>query len=267
MPKKDKAPAFQFYPDKYQDHTTHLSAEAYRAYHRLLCWMWSHSPDQHSMNDSDIAWKIATKVSDTALLNVVRAEIMEPEQPLLRIRKRDEKLYNNGLKKERDKQAKRRKQTSSAAKQRWHKDLTPMQTHSKRTDSALRKPCPLSPSLSPTPPIVKKKRELISYTPDFKRFYNAYPRSTDKHPGFIAFGKVMAMGIAPELVIKGAMAYANHCAKEGIEQKFIKQPATWLNNHCWEDEYGTQANKSGMADGAAMMAADDARRKAREAGK
>ena len=42
--------------------------------------------------------------------------------------------------------------------------------------------------------------------------------------------------------MEGLENYLKDIAKNNTEKKFIKQPATWLNKGCWDDEY-EQENK------------------------
>lgn len=193
----NKSPAFQFYPDKFQAGTGHLSAESYRAYHRTMCWMWLHSPNQHTMQDTTTAWKKATLIDDPDKLATVRAEIMDEEMPLFSVRKRDKKLVSKGLKKEHDKQKTRRTQTQEAAKLRWAKHLKAMRLQSERNPQTMQTVCPTAPTPSvvpsPTPttkpltakstrarfvpPTLEQVKERImdkGYGVDADKFWNHY---------------------------------------------------------------------------------------------
>jgi hypothetical protein len=70
----------------------------------------------------------------------------------------------------------------------------------------------------------------------FERLWDAYPRRVDKAKALKCF-----MGLSPEeaeLAIAGAAKYAAECKRERKEERYIKHPATWLNNRCFED-YGS----------------------------
>ena len=54
----------------------HLSPEAYQAYHRILCWMWLHSPNHYSMRDTEVAWKKATFIRDAGVLQTIKKELV-----------------------------------------------------------------------------------------------------------------------------------------------------------------------------------------------
>lgn len=116
----DKAPAFQFYPDKWLAGTGHLSPEAYMAYHRLLCWLWLHGKNHCSMKDTTEMWKIATGMNGNSLTSA-KKEIMSPDFSLLR--KRGVNVFSKGLQKESEKQQKRSQQSKDAIKARWDREL------------------------------------------------------------------------------------------------------------------------------------------------
>lgn len=139
----NKAPAFQFYPDKALAGTVHLSGEAFKAYWRVVWWMWLHGKNHCQMPDTETAWRIATGIDGADRLNAARDEIMDPCFPLFK--KRAGVLTNNGLKKESKKQAKTRTVRSNAAKARWDKELQ----QSKSTANASNVQCLPSPSPSP----------------------------------------------------------------------------------------------------------------------
>jgi hypothetical protein len=115
----NKSPAFQFYPDKWESHTRHLSDLAYRIYHEMLCWMWQHGPEHCQMT--------ATPQVISLLLNkpvesikLALSEIQHPSMPLL---KKLGKVYiSGGLKKEAEKQAVFSQKQSDRAKSRWDKE-------------------------------------------------------------------------------------------------------------------------------------------------
>ena len=84
------------------------------------------------------------------------------------------------------------------------------------------------------------KKDICSAKLDkkFDEFYNqAYPRKGSPKEAEKAFAKAVKDGASPDELIIGARNYAT--AMRGIEKKFIKLPATWLNKGCWEDEHST----------------------------
>lgn len=73
------------------------------------------------------------------------------------------------------------------------------------------------------------KETLVS---DFDRFWESYPRKTDKGSARRAFTTATKKADA-ELIISKAKAYADD--PNLPERKYIKHPATWLNAEAWEN--------------------------------
>jgi hypothetical protein len=82
--------------------------------------------------------------------------------------------------------------------------------------------------------ILPRERSILNgHQANFDRFYAAYPKHESKGAAERAF--LAAIKIAePEILVSKAAAYAKSKADE--DRKFIKQPATWLNQKCWLDE-------------------------------
>lgn len=156
----NKAPAFQYYPDKYEAHTRHLSDAAYRIYHRILNWMWLHSPDKYSISKDAGTIAVMLCESCTRITDALQ-EIQNPHMPLLKERR--EKYISGGLRKEAEKQRKGRKDKARAAKVRWDKEKQRKQEQSTCNTDAPFLQCPPSPSPSPSsvpspPPGGKEER-------------------------------------------------------------------------------------------------------------
>jgi hypothetical protein len=67
----------------------------------------------------------------------------------------------------------------------------------------------------------------------FDEFWKEYPKKSDKRVALKAFKS--AMRRAPfDQILAGVIAYRQ--ATEAIEQRFVKNPATWLNADAWENE-------------------------------
>jgi hypothetical protein len=79
-----------------------------------------------------------------------------------------------------------------------------------------------------------------SEPPFFEAFWSAYPKragSRDRKGALKAF-RAAAKRATPDLIIEGALLYANFCRlsdKEGTE--FIKQARSWLNADGWTETY------------------------------
>lgn len=107
----NRAPAFQFYPDKWLAHTRHLSDMACRVYHDLLCWIWQHSPDQHTIHKDGVYVAIARPKDE---VDRAMAEVQQPAFPLLKLR--GEKYVSEGLRKEIEKQRVWRQKSASGGR-------------------------------------------------------------------------------------------------------------------------------------------------------
>lgn len=67
----------------------------------------------------------------------------------------------------------------------------------------------------------------------FDEFWKEYPKKSDKKPALRAFKSALKRAKFEE-ILASAIAYAK--AVDGIEPRFIKNPATWLNADAWENE-------------------------------
>jgi hypothetical protein len=118
MTEKRKAPGFMFYPDKWTSHTKHLSDAAYAVYHKMICWMWDHSDDQFSMTQDPALISLLLSYPESQI-SAALSEIRNPVMCLLKVRKADNCLISDGLRKEAEKQEARRQRGCAAANKRW----------------------------------------------------------------------------------------------------------------------------------------------------
>ena len=88
------------------------------------------------------------------------------------------------------------------------------------------------------------KEEL---TPEFDRFWDAFPRGRKKSKAkaFEAWEKAIAFGVDSETLIARAEDYAGSAEGQG---QFVKMPSTWLNQRCWEDDDFAWTAKGGTND-------------------
>lgn len=122
----NKAPGFMFYPDKWDSHTRHLSDSAYRTFHRMLCWMWQHAPDQCSITRDPAGISVLLQIPQVQIEDAL-CEILNPVMPLLRsdtVDKSNGLLVSKGLQKEAQKQSMRRHSAVKAANARWSDSTT-----------------------------------------------------------------------------------------------------------------------------------------------
>lgn len=149
----NRAPAFQFYPDKWQSHTRRLSDQSYRVYHELLCWMWQSSDDYCSVQNSPEAIACAIAMQ-TECVRIALAEIQNPFSPLLK--EENGRLVSNGLKKARQAQLDKSHKAKEAANARW-KDANAMQTHKPSNAEKVNQQCIPSLTLTPTSKTINRK--------------------------------------------------------------------------------------------------------------
>lgn len=83
----------------------------------------------------------------------------------------------------------------------------------------------------PQTPATPRKRPV---PPRFEDFWRTYPRRVGKIAAEKAYAKALAAGTTPDELIAGASFYAME--KKLSDPKYIKHPATWLNDGCWQDE-------------------------------
>ena len=83
---------------------------------------------------------------------------------------------------------------------------------------------------------VHNKHNKIDYSTDFETFWKAYPRRIAKQKAFESWTKAINNGLPAIRLVEGAERYAKYCTVQKTEEKFIKHPATWLNQGCWDDE-------------------------------
>lgn len=67
------------------------------------------------------------------------------------------------------------------------------------------------------------------FSENFLSFYSAYPRKEGRKDAWKSWRKNVKEGALEQDMIEAAKKYAQRCQNEQREQKFIKQPATFLN--------------------------------------
>ena len=87
----------------------------------------------------------------------------------------------------------------------------------------------------------KERKESI-YA-QFLEFYDAYPKKKSKSLAERAFFKAVKQTDF-EKIMQGLTAYKEDIRKKHTDEQYIKYPATWLNQECWNDEYKTKEEKN-----------------------
>ena len=66
----------------------------------------------------------------------------------------------------------------------------------------------------------------------------AYPKKKSKQAAEKAFNTAIKKA-SFEKIMQGLKAYKEDIKKKQTQEQYIKYPATWLNQECWEDDYTT----------------------------
>lgn len=161
QPFVNRSPSYQFYPDKWESHTRHLSDYAYRVFHRLLNWMWMHADDYCSCPNDPSAIAVVLAEPCERIADALQ-ELTNPHMRLLR--EEGSRLVSRGLQKEAEKQNDRKEKTRSAAKARWNNtlrdsDADAMQMQCRCNADAMQTVCSSSSSSSLLSKTERKKRK------------------------------------------------------------------------------------------------------------
>ena len=89
---------------------------------------------------------------------------------------------------------------------------------------------PCSPPRGDATPTRKPRREPER----FAEFYDLYPKHKGRDAAARAFAKVIERGVDAQDLVNGAKRYRVEVT--GKDPKYVKHPATWLNQGCWQDE-------------------------------
>lgn len=73
----------------------------------------------------------------------------------------------------------------------------------------------------------KVTAEKSSYTPEFKEFWANYPRKIEKRKAFRVW-KTRIKEYSNRDIVLAAKNYSAFCKRNGIEQRFVKHPATFI---------------------------------------
>lgn len=86
----------------------------------------------------------------------------------------------------------------------------------------------------------QQRRKALEYTPEFEKFWEAYPRKVEKRKAFKAWEislRDKSVQATPEKIISAAESYGRECSAECREAKYIKHPATFLGRDAPWEEY------------------------------
>lgn len=88
-----------------------------------------------------------------------------------------------------------------------------------------------------TKPLPEKRREEKNiYTDAFEKFWSEYPNKTGKGGAYNSWKKIKVTDELLQSILKSITLYKQ---TKQVKEGYIKNPQTWLNNRCWEDEVVT----------------------------
>lgn len=73
--------------------------------------------------------------------------------------------------------------------------------------------------------------------PRFAEWYQGYPRKSSRGAARTAFAKALKKADL-ETLTRGRDLLVAKVRAEGTEPRYIKHASTWLNQECWDDDYG-----------------------------
>jgi hypothetical protein len=83
----------------------------------------------------------------------------------------------------------------------------------------------------------KRTKSANNYSDAFLKFYSDYPRHRDKPRAWQAWQKVNPEETKTNQIMDGIENFNKEIEVKQTPKKYIKYPAVWLNNLCWEDDY------------------------------
>lgn len=101
---------------------------------------------------------------------------------------------------------------------------------------------PVDGEHNPLKKTIFKKTKNIKRSPSttalcaagFDEFWEAYPKKVSKGGARRKYELAVRRGADPLHILAAVKRYAD--AKNGTDRQFIKDPTTWLNQECWDDE-------------------------------
>lgn len=79
----------------------------------------------------------------------------------------------------------------------------------------------------------------------FSAFYDAYPKKVSRLDAEKSYRSALKKE-THDNIMAGLERYKRHIAESKTERRYIKNPSTWLNQGCWEDDY-SNTNKKVLA--------------------
>ncbi len=100
-------------------------------------------------------------------------------------------------------------------------------------------------SLPGIPPGVSKKSDIERrLVEDFEAWYSGYPRKVGKGKARSAY-KTARAKVAASVLLTARDAFAALVRAQGTQSQYVKMPATWLNQECWDDDLDNETTGPG----------------------
>ena len=77
----------------------------------------------------------------------------------------------------------------------------------------------------------------------FEKLWGIYPRKQGKRAAFESYKRAVKDGATDEEIEAGIMAYKDYIDKSGIEQRYVKQGATFFSQRAWTDDFTPMRTK------------------------
>jgi hypothetical protein len=89
---------------------------------------------------------------------------------------------------------------------------------------------------------IKNKNKSINSNSDFESFYSVYPKHVSKGQALKTWTKMSKDKQLPDIsvIISAIQKWKDTDVFKNTDSKFIKNPSTWLNGLCWDDEIDTK---------------------------
>ena len=92
----------------------------------------------------------------------------------------------------------------------------------------------------------KSRQEFLKLSPQdqiwFEKFWTAYPKKADAPCAIRAWKKARVTDALFDRIMKSIDEHKRYC--DSWARGFQKNPATWLNECCWETEFGNKSSFS-----------------------
>jgi len=219
-------PSLPLWTDSYLADTMHLDCMESGAYLHLLIAAWR-SPDCMLPDDDKRLARFAkcssrqwTKIKPAVMAFWTLSEHKWSQKRLLK-----ERFYVTA----------KREQQSQAGKA---SALKRKETQSTDAESPLQRKANGRPAPIPIPIPIPPKKEIYKDSGEFENWYQCYPRKIGPDKARASYEKIIKSKKSnPEDLLEGLKRYCEDIKRNGTETKFIKHPATWLNQGCYNDDY------------------------------